>query len=106
MEVQFVNFDIFDEITMNKIKKSTEPLINKFGKFFGENSLLDFKMDLKKIHEDAGGKTLFEVIGSLDTTLGKFRTTEKGWEILTVIYKLIDELERQILEKKERLKMK
>ena len=106
MKAQFVNFDTFDEITMNRIKKSTEPLINKFRKFFGENSLLNFKLDLKKIHEDSGGKTLFEVIGFLDTTLGKFRTTEKGWDILTVVYKLIDELERQIVEKKERLKMK
>ncbi|MDI6826032.1 MAG: hypothetical protein QMD36_02430 [Candidatus Aenigmarchaeota archaeon] len=105
-EVQLVNFDIFDEFTINKIKEVTQPLLTKFKKFFGRESLLDFKLIVDKIHEDVGGKTMYEVIGTLDTTLGKFRTTENGLEILNVVDEIVKELTRLVTEKKEMKKAK
>jgi ribosome-associated translation inhibitor RaiA len=81
-------------------------LSKKFEKFFGKGSLLDFELIVDKIHEDAGGKTLYEVIGTLDTTLGKFRTTEEGWDILNIIDEVEKELTRLITEKKEMKKWK
>ena len=101
-----VNFDMFDEFTRKRIKESTQPLINKFEKFFGKNRLLNIKLVVDKIHEDRGGKTLYEVIGHINTTIGNFRTTESGWEIMTVIDRIIEELERKVTKVKEKIKTK
>jgi ribosome-associated translation inhibitor RaiA len=97
---------MFDESIKNKIRESLQPLLIKFEKFFGKESLLDFKLIVDKIHEDMGGKTQYEVIGILDTTVGKFRTIETGWEILTTTDEIVKELTRLITEKKEKLKSK
>lgn len=91
---------------MNKIKESFQPLQMKFEKFFGEKSLFDLKLTLEKIHEDAGGKTQYEIIGSMDTRIGKFRTTERGWDIISLVDEIVEELTRLITEKKEKLKRK
>ncbi|RLE43112.1 hypothetical protein DRJ16_04135 [Candidatus Woesearchaeota archaeon] len=97
---------MFDEFTRKKIKDSIQPLIIKFEKFFGEESLFNLKLTLEKIHEDLGGKTKYEVVCSMNTKIGNFRTVEKGWEILTVIDEIVKELTRLIAEKKEKLKSK
>jgi ribosome-associated translation inhibitor RaiA len=90
----------------NKIKESVQPLLIKFEKFFGKESLLDFKLIVDKIHEDMGGKTQYEVIGILDSIVGKFRTIETGWDILAVVDEIVKELTRLITEKKEKSKSK
>ena len=97
---------MFDEFTRNKIRESVQPLPSKLEKFFGKNSLLNFKLIVDKIHEDMGGKTQYEVIGIIDTTVGKFRTVETGWDILTVVDEIVKELTRLVTEKKEMLKVK
>lgn len=97
---------MFDEFTVNKMKESVQPLLTKFEKFFGKDSLLDFKLVVDKIHEDMGGKTQYEVIGILNTTVGKFRTVEMGWDVLTVVDEIVKELTRLVTEKKELSKAK
>ena len=103
-EVKLVNFDMIDEFTRKKIKEAIGPLLVKAEKFFGRESLLDFKLIVDKIHEDAGGKTMYEVIATLNTTKGKFRVVENGWKILTIIDEIVKELTRIIEKKKEKLK--
>jgi ribosome-associated translation inhibitor RaiA len=106
MEIEMVNFNIFDPITRQQIKDRAQPLFDKFEKFFGKDSLFKFKLDLKKTHEDPEGKSYYEVKGYLETKIGPFRTIENGWEILTITDKIIQELTRMITEQKEKIKTK
>jgi len=105
MEVQLVNFDNFDKITMDKIKDITWPLIDKFDRMFGKKNIEEFKLTVKPIREKQE-QVLYEVIGTLKTTKGFFRTTESGWKILDTVEKIVDELERMITERKNILKSK
>ena len=104
-EVQLVNFDNFDRITLDKIKDVTWPLIDKFDRMFGEKSIEEFKLTVKPIREKQE-QVLYEVVGILKTTKGFFRTRENGWKILDVVEKVVEELERMITEKKEIIKSK
>jgi ribosome-associated translation inhibitor RaiA len=104
-EVQLVNFDDFDKTTLDKIKDVTWPLTDKFNRMFGEKSIEEFKLTVKPIREKQK-QVLYEVIGTLKTTKGFFRTTESGWKILNVVEKVVEELERMITEKKEIIKSK
>jgi ribosome-associated translation inhibitor RaiA len=104
-EVQLVNFDNFDRDTLDKIKDVTWPLIDKFNRMFGEKYIEEFKLTTKPIREKQE-QILYEVVGTLRTTKGFFRTEETGWKILDVVEKIVDELERMITEKKEIIKSK
>lgn len=105
-KVKLINFGTFDEFVVNKIKESVQPLQMKFEKFFGEKSLFDLKLTVEKIHEDAGGKTQYEVIGFMNTKIGRFRTTERGWNIINIVDEVVKDLTRLITEKKEKIKWK
>lgn len=104
-EIQLVNFDQFDKDTIDKIKDVSLPLIDKFSRMFGENNIKEFKLFVKPIREKQK-QVLYEVVGTLETTKGFFRTEENGWKILNVVEKIVEELERMITEKKDRLESK
>ncbi len=106
MEIEMVNFNIFDPILRQEVKGKAKPLFDKFEKFFGKDSLNKFKLDLKKTHEGPEGKSYYEVKGYLETKIGVFRTIENGWDILTIVDKIVQEFTRMITEKKERIKTK
>jgi ribosome-associated translation inhibitor RaiA len=104
-KVQLVNFDNFDKATLDKIRDVTWPLTDKFGRMFGEENIEEFKLFAKPIREKEK-QILYEVVGTLKTTKGFFRTEESGWKILNVVEKVVEELERMITEKKEIIKSK
>jgi len=104
-EVQLVNFDDFDRDTLDKIKDVTWPLTDKFSRMFGEKYIEEFKLTVKPIREKRE-QTLYEVVGTLKTTRGFFRTKENGWKILDIVEEIVKELERMIREKKEIIKSK
>jgi len=104
-EVQFVNFDKFDKDTLDKIKEVTGPLIDKFSRMFGEEHIEEFKLFAKPVRKKQK-QVLYEVVGTLETTKGFFRTEETGWKILDVVEKIVEELERMITEKKEKIETK
>ena len=100
-----VNFDDFHRDTLDKIKDVTWPLIDKFNRMFGEKYIEEFKLTTKPIREKRE-QILYEVVGTLRTSKGFFRTRESGWKILDVVEKIVEELERMITEKKEIIKSK
>ncbi|MCX6821200.1 MAG: hypothetical protein NTW30_00305 [Candidatus Aenigmarchaeota archaeon] len=104
-EIQLVNFDQFDKDIIDKIKDVSLPLIDKFSRMFGENNIEEFKLFVKPIREKQK-QVLYEVVGTLETTKGVFRTEENGWKILDAVEKIVEELERMITEKKDRLESK
>lgn len=104
-EIQLVNFDQFDKDTIDKIKDVSLPLIDKFSRMFGENNIEEFKLFVKPIREKQK-QVLYEVVGTLETTKGFFRTEENGWKILDAVEKIVEELERMITEKKDRFESK
>ena len=104
-EIELVNFDQFDKDTVDKIKDVSLPLIDKFSRMFGEESIEEFKLFVKPIREKQK-QVLYEVVGTLETTKGFFRTEENGWKILDVVETIVEELERMITEKKDRLEGK
>ena len=98
-----IGFEEFDKFSIEKIKAAGQPLIDEFGRIFGEEHIQEFKIvadTLRKKRE----KYLYEVIGSFNTTLGSFKAKKTGWDIMSVIDEVIDNLERQIIEKKEMVK--
>jgi len=80
-------------------------LLNKYNRMFGEEHVKEFKLVVGTIRKKQN-QYLYEVVGTLRTTRGFFRTKEIGWKILVIVEKVIDELERMITEKKERVKSK
>jgi len=100
-----VNFESFDEVVLTKVRDAAQPLLDRYSRMFGEEHVQEFKLIVDTIRKKRE-KYLYEVIGTLRTTKGFFRTKEEGWEILDIIEKLIDELERMVTEKKERVKSK
>jgi len=104
-DVELVNFDNFDKETLDKIRDVTWPLIDKFSRMFGDKNIEEFKLFAKPIREKEK-QILYEVVGTLKTTKGFFRTTENGWKIINVVEKIVEELERMITEKKDRLESK
>jgi len=104
-EVELVNFENFDETVLTKVRDVTQPLLDKYNRMFGEEYLKEFKLVVDTIRKKRE-KYLYEVIGTLRTSRGFFRTKEIGWEIIDIVEKVIDELERMITEKKEKIKSK
>lgn len=103
MEVRLIGFEEFDKFSIEKIKDAAQPLIDEFGRIFGEGRIQEFKIIADTIRKKRK-KYLYEVIGSFNTTLGSFKAKKTGWDIMSVIDEVIDNLERQIIEKKEILK--
>jgi len=87
------------------VRDAVQPLLDKYNRMFGEEYIKEFKLVVDTIRKKRE-KYLYEVVGTLRTTRGFFRSKETGWKILDVVEKVIDELERMITEKKERIKSK
>ena len=104
-DIELVNFGDFDETVLTKVRDIAKPLLDKYNRMFGEEHVKEFKLVVDTIRKKRE-KHLYEVIGTLRTTRGVFRTKETGWKILDIVEKVIDELERMITEKKERVKSK
>ena len=98
-----IGFEEFDRFSIEKIKNAAQPLIDEFGRIFGEERIQEFKIVTDTIRKKRE-KHLYEVIGSFNTTLGSFKAKKTGWDIMSVIDEVIDNLERQIIEKKEIVK--
>ena len=104
-EVELVNFESFDETVLIKVRDVARPLLDRYNRMFGEEHVQEFKLIVDTIRKKRE-KYLYEVIGTLRTTRGFFRTKEEGWKIMDIVEKVIDELERMVTEKKERVKSK
>lgn len=104
-KIELVNFGNFDETVLTKVRDVARPLLDKYNRMFGEEEVKEFKLVIDTIRKKRE-KYLYEVIGTLRTTRGIFRTKEAGWKILDIVEKVIDELERMVTEKKERVKSK
>lgn len=104
-EIELVNFESFDEMILTKVRDVSQPLLDKYNRMFGEEHVQEFKLVVDTIRKKRE-KHLYEVIGTLKTTRGFFRSKETGWEIIDIVDKVIEELERMVTEKKERMKSK
>jgi len=104
-QVELVNFESFDETVLTKVRDVSQPLLDKYNRMFGEEHVKEFKLIVDTIRKKRE-QYLYEVIGTLNTTRGYFRTKETGWKIMDIVEKVIDELDRMITEKKERVKSK
>lgn len=102
---ELIGFDDFDEFTVEKVKESIEPLIRKYKKIFGAETILGFKIITEPIRKRRE-QILYEVTGNLNTTHGLFYVKKSGWEIIDVVDDLIDDLTRQVVDKKEEIKEK
>jgi ribosome-associated translation inhibitor RaiA len=104
-EIELVNFESFDKTVLTKVRDITQPLLDKYNRMFGEEHVKEFKIIVDTIRKKRE-QYLYEVIGTLRTTSGFFRTKETGWKIIDIVEKVIDELERMVTEKKEKMKSK
>jgi ribosome-associated translation inhibitor RaiA len=100
-----VNFEEFDENVLEKVRDISQPLIDKYNRMFANDDIQEFKLVVDTIRKKRK-KHLYEVIGTLKTSENLFRTDEAGWEILDLVEKIIEELQRMITEKKEKIKSK
>ncbi len=99
--VELVGFGNFDEDTIEEVKQKMKPLLNKYDKMFGNETIQDFKLVVETFKKD-GGKDLHELKMTLNTTFGDFRVKKDGWEILSLVDEVESVLERQLKERKER----
>ena len=99
--VDLVGFDNFDDETIEEVKRKIFPLVNKYKKMFGNETIQEFKLVADTFKKD-GGKDLHELIMSLNTTEGDFRVEKNGWNILSLVDEVESNLERQVREKKEK----
>ena len=104
-EIELVNFESFDEAVLTKVRDVAQPLLDKYNRMFGEEHVKEFKLVVDTIRKKQD-KYLYEVIGTLRTTRGFFRSKETGWKIIDIVDEVIEELERMVTEKKEREKRK
>jgi len=104
-EIELVNFESFDETVLTKVRDAARPLLDKYNRMFGEEHVKEFKLVVGTIRKKRD-KYLYEVIGTLRTTSGFFRTEETGWKVIDIVEKVIEELERMVTGKKERIKSK
>jgi len=99
--IDLVGFDHFDVETIEEIKEKIIPLANKYEKIFGADGIQDFKLVIDTFKKD-GGKDLHELVMSLNTTEGNFRSQRQGWDILGLVDEVESNLERQVRKKKEK----
>ncbi len=97
-----VGFENFDVDTVEEIKQKMKPLLNKYDRMFGKETIKELKLIVSTKSKE-GEEKLHEIIATLNTTLGDYRAVKSGWEILSVVDEIESVLERQIKEKKERV---
>ena len=103
MRVQLVGFDNFSTETMDHIEKICNRLLEKYKKIFDEKTIKTFRLSIDKLRE-RGDHKLFEIKCYLETSNGLFYAVHSNWKMLNAVEKVIKEIEKQIIEKKEKLK--
>ncbi len=101
--IQLVGFDKFSYNIKDEVSIIANRLIDKYNRIFGKDTLKILKLSVDKERE-RGDHTLFEIKGYLETTHGLFYATHSDWKVLDAIERVVEELTRQIIEKKEKLK--
>ncbi len=102
-ELELVGFNAVDNLTLDKVRKIGQNLAKKYSKMFGEDSLLEFKIAIDKAREREK-HTDYEIKVHLETTNSRYYASKTGWKLLDVVEQVLDEIERQIVEKKEKSK--
>ncbi|MEM5777706.1 MAG: hypothetical protein QXJ06_04660 [Candidatus Aenigmatarchaeota archaeon] len=105
MNVQLVGFDKFSIETKDDVRKICNRLLEKYKKIFDENSIKTFKLSVDKLRE-RGDHTLFEIKCYLETTYGLFYAVHSDWKVLDAVERVAEEIQRQVIEKKEKIKGK
>jgi len=104
-KINIVGKEKFDEFTINKIEETLGHVKEKYDRIFNINTLKYFKVVIQPKLK-SGEEHLFEVIVNIDTQYGLFRSEKQGYEILSIIDQIKNDLERQIIIKKEKIKAK
>jgi ribosome-associated translation inhibitor RaiA len=103
MNIQLVGFDKFSIEIRDQVNKICNRLLDKYKKIFDEKSVKVFKLSVDKLRE-RGDHTLFEIKCYLETTHGLFYAVHSDWKVLDAVERVEEEMLRQIVEKKEKLK--
>ncbi len=101
---ELIGFDEIDAETIEMIKEPIEALLERYYKIFGKGTINEFKIILDKLGPEDAAR--FEIKATLNTKFGLFYTVEEGYKIKEMIDEIVKELDRIILEKKEKLKAK
>jgi ribosome-associated translation inhibitor RaiA len=101
-QIQLAGFDKFSEEEKQQVMHHAERVADKYSRIFGEETLKMLKLSSDKLRE-RGQHVLSEVKGQLDTTHGLFYAVHQDWKILAAVDKVASELERQFVEKKEKM---
>lgn len=103
MNVQMSGFDKLTLETKDLIKEKVEKLLEKYKKMFGEKSIKVFKLSADKLRE-RGDHKYYQIKCYLETTHGLFYADHSDWKVLNAVEKVLDEIERQIVKKKDTIK--
>lgn len=103
-KIQLVGFDKFSYNVKDKVNSVVKRLLDKYNRIFMESTLKIFKLSVSKKRERKD-HTLFEIKGYLETTYGLFYATCSDWDVLDAIERVVEDLTRQMIEKKEKLKI-
>ena len=100
--VSFVGFEVFDSFDRKKINDKIEGLLKKFAMHFGDENLSDVKIAYKRM----GSKEdhTVEIKLAMNTNIGVFRAEKVGHKPLDTIDEIVNDVSKQILTKKERMK--
>lgn len=102
--IQLVGFEKFSYDVRDKVNVIVKRLLDKYNRIFGEETLKVIKIVVDK-ERKKGDHTFFEIKGYLETTHGLFYATHSDWKAIDAIERVVEELIRQIVEKKEKLKI-
>ncbi|MBU5688875.1 MAG: hypothetical protein KQA41_01455 [Candidatus Aenigmarchaeota archaeon] len=105
MNIQLVGFDKFSIEIKDDVRKICNRLIDKYKKIFDEKSIKTFKLSVDKLRE-RGDHTLFEIKCYFETTHGLFYAVHSDWKVIDAVERVVEEIQRQIIEKKEKTKGK
>jgi len=100
MNVQLVGFDKFSADVRDSVKEQCDRLLEKYKKMFGESSIKTFKISVDKLRE-RGDHTLFEIKCYMETTHGLFYATHSDWKVLDAVERVVEEVLKQIVKKKD-----
>lgn len=101
--IQLVGFDKFSYNVKDEANIIANRLVDKYIRIFGENTLRILKLSVDR-ERKRGDHTLFEIKGYLETTHGLFYATHNDLKVLDAIERVAEELTRQMIDKKEKLK--
>ncbi|MBU5689796.1 MAG: HPF/RaiA family ribosome-associated protein [Candidatus Aenigmatarchaeota archaeon] len=103
MNVQLSGFDNLTLEIKDMIREKSEKLLEKYKKMFGEKSVKIFKLSADKIRE-RGDHKYYQIKCYLETTHGLFYADHSDWKVLDAVEKVLNEIEKQIVKKKDTVK--